>query len=355
MNSTTIASGLRDKRRVTRFIIHLTGLGILLFLPEVMMSISAPKHDDFPTWMMYIKPLLYCVAFYLNYYVIIDRTLGRRYGLLRFVGWNTVLIVVMLVILTVMAHHFQQYRPHHHDSNLARLLSFMLRDIVVVILVIGLAVALRMSDKWRNLERKQQALQSSRQEEELKSLKSQLHPHFLFNTLNNIYALIAISPNRARMAVHDLSAMLRYVLYEDRPMVKLSDELAFIERYIKLMMLRFGDNTKVDVTIDADDADDRTIAPLLFISIVENAFKHGNTGCPDARISISVTSRDGTIVCHTSNSYSPAAAGHDTGPSGIGLSNLRRRLSLIYGDRATLDTSTETDTYDVILTINLND
>lgn len=355
MNRSKIIARLCDKRRAARFIIHLTGLGILLFLPEVMMSISAPKHDDFPTWMMYIKPLLYCVAFYLNYYVIIDRTLGRRYGLWRFVGWNSVLIILMLVVMTILSHHFLQYRPRHHDFSMARSLSFMLRDIVVVILVIGLAVALKMSDKWRNLERKQQALQSSRQEEELKSLKSQLHPHFLFNTLNNIYALIAISPDRARMAVHDLSAMLRYVLYEDRPEVKLADELAFIDRYIKLMMLRLGDNTTVNVTIDADDADDRTIAPLLFISIVENAFKHGNTGCAGSRIDISVTSHDGTIVCHTANSYTPLTPAADVaGKSGIGLSNLRRRLALIYGDRAKLDTGVTADTYEVTLTISQN-
>lgn len=341
-----------DKRRVSRFLTHLICLCLLFFLPEVMMTLGSPRRAEMPICFFYLKPLLYCVAFYLNYYIIIDRTLGRRYGMWRFAGWNALLVVVLLTALILLSHHYFPSRPHEERFNIARALGFMLRDGVFVVLTISLAVALKMSDKWLNLDRRQQELQVSRREEELKSLKSQLNPHFLFNTLNSIYALISISPSRAQEAVHDLSGMLRYVLYENRPEVPLSEELAFIDNYIRLMMLRIGDRAHVSVTLDAADGGDTMIAPLLFISPVENAFKHGNTGERDSRIEISVTWRDGTVTCHTLNSYRPSD--QSTDHAGIGMSNLRRRLHLIYGDRATLDTDISEGSYSMTMTIIFN-
>lgn len=341
-----------DKRRVSRFLTHLICLCLLFFLPEVMMTLGSPRRAEMPMWFFYLKPLFYCVAFYLNYYVIIDRSLGRRYGMWRFAGWNALLIVVLLTALMFLSHRCFPHRPPEDGFNIPRALGFMLRDGVFMVLTISLAVALKMSDKWLNLDRKQQSLQMTRREEELKNLKSQLNPHFLFNTLNSIYALISISPARAQEAVHDLSGMLRYVLYEDRPEVSLSEELNFIDNYIRLMMLRIGDRARVSVTLDAADGGDTRIAPMLFISPVENAFKHGNTGERDSRIEISITWRDGVVTCYTSNSYRSSA--QSTDHAGIGMSNLRRRLHLIYGDRATLNTDISDGHYNMTMTINLN-
>ena len=114
-----------------------------------------------------------------------------------------------------------------------------------------------------------------RAEAELQNLKSQLNPHFLFNTLNNIYSLIAFSPERAQEAVHDLSRLLRYVLYDSsQPMVPLEKELDFIRNYVELMRIRLPEHVKLTTDISAATPE-TLVAPLLFISLIENAFKHG--------------------------------------------------------------------------------
>lgn len=343
-----------DKRKVIRFFTHLIVLAMLFFLPEVVLYMSRPRFPVEINWLFYVKPTLYCIAFYINYYYIIDHTLGRKFGIWRFLGLNLILLAVILSSLYLISagfipppRHSADYTPH-----MSRMLGFFIRESLVSALSVALATALKTGDKWLHLDRKQQLMQACQREEELKSLKSQLNPHFLFNTLNSIYALIAISPDKAQKAVHDLSRLLRYVLYEDSPMVKLSQELDFIDNYIKLMRLRIGDKMPINVTLDPGDCGDCMTAPLLFISLVENAFKHGNTGSPDHSIDISVTCRGGIIDCHIANNHNPDDRSKDV--SGIGIANLRRRLDIIYGSDAKMTTAVSADRYIVNLSINLN-
>ena len=124
-------------------------------------------------------------------------------------------------------------------------------------------------------EREVKELERSRTEAELKNLRNQLNPHFLFNTLNNIYALIDISPDKARLSILQLSDMMRHVLYNDKSRyIQLSKELRFIEDYVSLMKLRMNDNLEITVDLPKD-SEGVMVAPLMFISLVENAFKHG--------------------------------------------------------------------------------
>lgn len=146
---------------------------------------------------------------------------------------------------------------------------------MLMALTVGLAVAIRMTGNWYRIEAEKQQIEKERTQAELKNLKSQLNPHFLFNTLNNIYALIPIDRTKAQFAVHSLSHMLRYVLYENNQnYIPLEKEIQFVRNYVELMELRLPD--RVETTVDLpEQADGYTIAPLLFITLVENAFKHG--------------------------------------------------------------------------------
>lgn len=152
--------------------------------------------------------------------------------------------------------------PRHVDAHadLLRRVSFLMRDVVMVILTVALSVAMKLSDYWVKLNRQRQEMEMVQHKEELESLKKQLNPHFLFNTLNSIYALIAISPDKAQQAVHELSQLLRYVLYENSPTVPIQDELTFIDNYVKLMKLRIGDKMPINVTLDSGDCNDCHIA-----------------------------------------------------------------------------------------------
>ena len=154
-------------------------------------------------------------------------------------------------------------------------LRFFAGNAVLYLLVVGAGVAIRMTGGWYRAEAARQELEHSRTEAELQNLKSQLNPHFLFNTLNNIYSLIQIDVDRAQRSVHELSSLLRYVLYESsRPTVPLKAEVEFLRDYIELMRIRQPRHVRVFVSLP-EEPSPTPVAPLLFISLVENAFKHG--------------------------------------------------------------------------------
>ena len=185
-------------------------------------------------------------------------------------------------------------------------------------------------------------------------LKQQVNPHFLFNTLNNIYALIQLNPPQAQYAVHSLSHLLRYVLYDNNQnLISLDKEFAFMKNYIELMSLRLSsDQVKLNIDIP-DDGRGYMVAPLLFITLIENAFKHGVSPSEKSFVSIAfrITEAD-TLVCTIENSYFPKDD-HDRSGSGIGLDNLRKRLNLIYPNRHILRTERLGDRYMSQLIINL--
>jgi LytS/YehU family sensor histidine kinase len=203
-------------------------------------------------------------------------------------------------------------------------------------------------------EEKRKEEQRARTEAELKNLKSQLNPHFLFNTLNNIYALIAISQEKSQEAVMDLSKMLRYVLYESEAKeLPINKEINFIENYVKLMKLRLSNKVEVKIHTDVTQNPNINIAPLLFITFIENAFKHGVSTQGKSFINFSiVTTSPTTIECRLENSYFPKSEEHDKSGSGIGMENLKRRLELIYPDRHNLSYGVEENVYKSLLTIN---
>lgn len=343
---------------LSRFISHLIVISMLFILPEFIMSYTVSNFTGGIPWLFYLKSAVFIFVFYINYYFIINRTLARRSGLWRFLLYNLIVLVAALVLSQLIFDCFAHAPSPEHLAKRAanpmkfrlRMLTYVLRDAVMIVLTVSLAVALWFTDRWLALERRRKDLVAERRESELKNLKSQLNPHFLFNTLNSIYALIEVSPGEARDAVHRLSQLLRYVLYEDRDKVALNREVDFVRNYILLMELRLGSD-RVETDIDIAGHEDMMIAPLLFIVPVENAFKHGNTADRNDKISISVKADGDKVVCRTVNRFR-ADTVVDRG-GGIGIANLRRRLHLIYGDRASLSTVVSDDTYTATLTIQL--
>ena len=195
---------------------------------------------------------------------------------------------------------------------------------VMMALVSALSVAIRMTENWYILEQEKKELENARSEAELQNLKSQLNPHFLFNTLNNIYSLIAIDPDRAQFAVHDLSRLLRHVLYEDnQKFVSLDHELNFMKSYIELMSLRLSGNVELKVDLP-DDGKSVLVAPLLFITLIENAFKHGVSPTEPSFLFISVSIgwkiQESAVTLKTVIFPKKET---DRSGSGIGLENLK--------------------------------
>ena len=348
-----------DRHSRVKFFTHLIVISMLFILPEVIMNYSMPHRHAGLMWGVYFKAFLYMIVFYTNYYLIIPSTIEPpKRQILAFVSWN-LLLVFAVVIINYIGWYllFPDHRMFHKmfsAAPLPRMLmvitSFMLRDMVMFVLTIALSVAMKLSEGWDYIEKHKQQLEASQRAEELDNLKSQLNPHFLFNTLNTIYALIAVSPAEAQDAVHRLSKLLRYVLYENPSMVKLSAEIDFARNYIALMQNRLPAGA-VETEFASEAESDIDVPPLLFIVLIENAFKHGNAARSGEPIHIAIVrGDDGSIVCRTRNRFVPGKS--ENGKGGIGISNLRRRLHLIYGEAASLETNIEGDTYTATLTIN---
>lgn len=336
------------RRRFITGLAHVLFIIIIFILPELVMAIALPWRRGFVFYPgFYAKSLVFIAIFYLNYFVIIDRTIGRqnnRNGLLYFLLVNIGVVVAGIALCYGLEQTF--WPPRHRHMEMDAWHSFLkgasrsIRDGVMIILTVGLALALRLSTKWKDMERHNQELIAEQRATELANLKSQLNPHFLFNTLNTIYALVDISPEDAKKAVHTLSALLRYMLYEDVTLTTLRREADFIEDYISLMRLRVAARP-ITVDIDLGDEPDREIPPLMFIPLVENAFKYGNSAPDSEPIRITIKADRDYIVCETSNSFLPKNKDEvkESKSSGIGLANLRRRLILLYGNKASLRTS----------------
>ncbi|MDD2960906.1 MAG: histidine kinase [Muribaculaceae bacterium] len=361
-----VSNKLKWSRRITHFLI----LCILFFLPDVIFSLGNKPSLGF----IYLKPLPYILAFYLNYYILVDKLFFQRRNKVWFFVINFVLLVVFILGIYAVSRIDVNLpgglggRPPHlrHDGpkppfeqagmlnrHMMKILSFMIREGVFFILTIALSVALKLGEKWVRWDHLQQKMLAERQDNELKNLKNQLNPHFLFNTLNNIYSLIAISQVKAQKAVHELSGLLRYVLYDNNDKeVSLEKDLLFVENYISLMRLRLTSNVKLTVNICHDKVGDTLIAPLLFISLIENAFKHGVSQVKESFINIDISFDGEFVECNVENSYFPKAENDKSG-SGIGLINLERQLSIIYKDKYEFISMQDDNKYVSILKIKL--
>ena len=333
------ASHIDSRRRLATLALHALFIGIIFILPEALLRVAIPGRTLDITWPMYAKSCITIAVFYLNYFLLIPHTLSRdSSSRWQFVGWN-VLAVVGGAVAIWLIYRFAHAPNRYQVSPLAGF-SFVFRDAIMLVLAASLAVAIRISAKWINLERRHQNLEAFRRKSELDSLRSQLNPHFLFNTLNSIYALIAIQPEQAQKAVHDLSALLRYVVYDNPMVVPLDRELEFVQNYVELMRLRMGQRP-VQLSIERHDDEEMQIAPLIFVTLVENAFKHGNTADTSNPISISIKSDGSKITCSTVNHFDnvPRRPAHN----GVGLANLKRRIELVYGSNGSFDSCVTDD------------
>ena len=311
--------------------IHIISWFLIFFFP-IMLTEWGTRID----WEQYLRhsfvPLCSCFVFYINYLHLVPRYLFQNSGY-KFLTLNIIMIIGMSTIL----HFGQEFLFPHPEHEFRPPMGpppprwmFLGSHLLIMAFVVGLSTALRISMRWQYTEERLIKAEREKTEAELKNLKNQLNPHFLLNTLNNIYALIVFDHNKAQEAVQELSKMLRHVLYDNQSaLVSLEKELDFINNYISLMRIRLPKTVKVSVKLNAGNKP-LHIAPLIFISLIENAFKHGISPTEDSFINISIQGHpEGKIYCEITNSYFPKNETDKSG-SGIGLAQVHRRLELSY-------------------------
>ena len=220
-------------------------------------------------------------------------------------------------------------------------------DIMTALLLLGLNAALKFLFKSIRDERRRKELENQTFETELAYLKHQINPHFFMNTLNNIHALLDIDKEKAQQTVLELSKIMRYVLYESSlAAVPLEKEIRFMENYIALMKIRYTKQVDIQVKLP-QQIPNVQVPPLLFISFLENAFKHGISYKKASFIHLYMEIKDDELHYLLINSKSDSQINE----KGIGLENTKKRLQLLYNDRYTLEINNQEDDYRVLLII----
>ncbi|MCM1169477.1 MAG: histidine kinase [Bacteroides sp.] len=362
MNTDTLTGkGMNpDRRRFAVAAVHVAAWLFFFLWPWLLFQGETPKFERFYVRYL-IFPFLSVGVFYLNYARWIPKYFfEHRTG--RFILLNLVLLLAGMAVI-----HFWHENvidciygapPGKRPPGGFRWF-FIFQNFMNLLMVAVVALVLRLTGRWYKSEIDRQALANQRNLAELKNLKSQLHPHFLFNTLNNIYALIAIEPEKAQGAVYDLGSLLRYVLKEsERERVPLKDEVAFMKNYIGLMKLRIDERTALRVELPGEEKTHNcTVPPLLFINLVENAFKHG-IGAAGSGISIKLEpdiQKRLFFTCRNTVAEQPERDGQPLlqQDTGVGLANLRKRLDYIYGEDYRFDLKKENGIYTAFLAIPL--
>ena len=227
--------------------------------------------------------------------------------------------------------------------------------IVILLLIFGMNIGVKYYFRSRDDQKRLQALEKQNLEQQLEYLRYQINPHFFMNTLNNIHALVDIDSEKAKDTIIELSKMMRFVLYEgNKQGVPLSRELDFIHHYVTLMKLRYTE--KVTITMNLpQDIPDRQIPPLILITFIENAFKHGISYQHDSFIEVKMLVEHPSphacnlsFTCRNSKAEKP-----NEEKGGVGLNNVRQRLHLLYGNHYTLNIEDAPSVYTVELNIPL--
>lgn len=224
-------------------------------------------------------------------------------------------------------------------------------NFAIAFLMVGFNIAIKLFFKSFRDEEMLKDLEHQRLQSELRYLKYQINPHFFMNTLNNIHALVDIDTGKAKSTIVELSKLMRYVLYEaSNKTILLSREIQFLENYVTLMSLRYTDKVSIEMNFP-DEVPEVQIPPLLFISFVENAFKHGVSYRSESFIRVRMQLDEGNRLsfrCTNSNNGSADEQHH-----GIGLENIRKRLRLLFGNDYTLSITEDENKFDVLLIIPL--
>lgn len=330
--------------------IELLIIGLVILLHFVLPALFNRINGEI-SWRHVFKAwedqLLIIPIFAINHWLLVPRLLLKR----RYLGYFGPLI--MLIAVCAVIYYYRDLSL----SNLGRVISNRptpippyMNFLMSALLIVGVDSGLLFSRKLHENEEKQHCLEKENVDMQLDILRNQISPHFLMNTLNNIYALIDCNTPVAKNAVMRLSKLMRYMLYENGSgRVKLSKEFEFINSYVELMKLRFADEMTLNVSFP-EIYHDAEIPPMIFISYIENAFKYGASYQNNCIIDIRFEVLEEKLRFTCTNSYHPER--NKLREGGLGMKNNENRLRLLFGDAFHLSTTADEQFFNVSLIIS---
>jgi two-component system, LytTR family, sensor histidine kinase AlgZ len=284
---------------------------------------------------------------YLNYFILLPRFLKRRNAWLYFLQFVIPFGVVMFIRI-----HAERYLIDGYSGENGYLYNprFIVQVVMTNFFIVVFVSLLKFVVEWLELEARKKEVENEKLTAELNFLKAQINPHFLFNTLNNLYYLAYTKSENTTEVIAKLSQMMRYMIYDsNHAKVLLTKEIEYIESYISLERLRLNNQIPIEFTVEGN-VSTILITPFILITFLENAFKHGVTNNnPNAWVKISLKINGTECLYTVSNSKITSAQAYNGGKSGIGLQNVHRRLALSYPDQYELNVDDQPDAYTVQL------
>lgn len=343
-------TGLLFRSTPSRILQHLAFWGLSY---AILVQLFASSGEIQPTDYIYTAIFLVTVAagVYLNLLMLMPLLLNRGWYILYFITLAIDVVTTAAFNQLTFSHLVDYILPGYYFISyysFADILKFMAAFFgVTSLLKLARGYFLLMESRNELMQ-----LQKEKSDAELQALRAQVNPHFLFNSLNSIYALVLKKSDNAPETVLRLSEILRYILYETRKeQVELATEIRYMKEYISLQRLRCGAHATIEVSVEGE-ADRRQIAPLLFLPLIENCFKHGikgETGPSFVRIAWEIEA--GLIRFATENNIGETDDPESETRQGIGIENLKKRLGLSYPGKHLLEISEQDDRFTVTMTI----
>jgi two-component system, LytTR family, sensor kinase len=335
------------------YLLHLSGWMCFLFYPFFL---GVPFRTDLLI-KFFLHTILLAIFFYTNTNLLIPRILSRKQVALWFFTVSG--IIGLIVLLNFAINHFlvlepinlvqDQQNPMPPPPNLE--MRRIARAVFSSMFILAFSTSYKLLTDWFQAERKLQAIEKENLTSELSFLRSQVSPHFLFNTLNNIYSLSLTSSDKTPEAILKLSRLLRYMLYEsEAKQVLLTGELEYLHNYIDLQKMRCARNTEVSFVVEGE-IEGKKIEPMLLIPFVENAFKHGINCSGGSKICIQLICMPESLRFNVTNNTRTRTEPDPA--SGIGLANVCRRLDLLYPDKHSLEIEDGENVFNVNLKIQM--
>ena len=343
------------KEYVFKLIIHSFFWLIIYFFYNYFLGFGSNQKTYIQFFSAFLMPITMIISYFVVYFLVPKYLLKKLYKSFILYTIYTLILSIYAIILTVLFAlvYLVDLNPEN-SSPITKTLPFIILWVFfVVLIVVTLSLIIHnYKSIVKNEDLKNKILQTQLQlkEQELKMLKMQIHPHFLFNSLNTIYGFALKKADEAPEMILKLSNLLDYILYQiERPTVSLENEINHLEDYISLEKLRFHDSLEISF-LKEDKISDIYIAPMLLIPFVENSFKHGAIidGC--LQIAIAVKREKETLIFEVENSVLE----NTNSTNGIGLENITKRLKMLYPNAYTLEIKQINKLFKVQLTINVN-
>jgi len=347
--------GLMMNKKYVRYLSHILFWIFIVAFFTFIYGIRRGNYSEIFRIMLGTLPIDILYTYFLLYILIPYLLLARRYFwfFLTFLTSFT-----LIVILEWTINYFILYPSIYADyykwkDSITYFSGSGLMIYVSLGFVILLASAIKLSRYWLQSQQDKANLEIQNRKSELALLRSQVNPHFLFNTLNNIDTLIRKDPDKASDTVVRLSEIMRYFIYETNPeKVPLEKEIDYLNSFIELQRIRHKDPGFIRFQVSGS-AGTLMIAPMLFIPFVENAFKHGARGKHYPAIIVDLWIMESEIRFEVTNFLDQHIEQVKDAGKGIGLANVKRRLDLIYPEKFSLEINKKEDQYKVVLEINL--